>query len=74
MKQIMELFSQERKARKKEISKLKTKLQEKETQVASQQEHFMREKDEIVIQWKQDTQKHQEFYHFITKKVNDQDE
>lgn len=48
----MELFSKERKARKKEMVKLKTKVKERDQQLITEKEKFNKEKSDIVMKWK----------------------
>lgn len=69
MKQIMDLFAKERKARKKEILKLKTKVQERDQKIQVEREQAKAEKVDLLAKMKLDAKKHQEFYDFMTKKV-----
>ena len=69
MKQIMDLFAKERKARKKEIIKLRGKLADNDTQIAEDKNAHQKEKKDIMERWKHDSMKHQEFYDYINKKV-----
>lgn len=52
MKQIMDLFAKERKARKREMVKLKTKVKDRDQQIHTEREKFNKEKNETVQKWK----------------------
>lgn len=58
MKQIMDLFAKERKSRKKEMAKLKEQLDEKESVFQEERSSHIKEKNELVIKWQQDSEKH----------------
>jgi len=52
MKQIMELFSKERRARKKEIQRLRLKIKERDQKIATERENHKIERSEIIHNWK----------------------
>ena len=58
MKQIMDLFAKERKSRKKELSKLKLELEEKKAKLHNERTHHLKEKNELVMRWQNDSKKH----------------
>lgn len=69
MKQIMELFAKERSSRKKEMTKLKDQLQEKDDFIEKQKSAHQIEKNDLIQKWQKDSHKHQDFYEFMNKKV-----
>lgn len=73
MKQIMDLFAKERKTRKKEIAKLKSKLTETENTLNEERTLFRQEKSQILEKWKSDSNKHEEFYNYVNQKLAESD-
>ena len=65
----MDLFAKERKSRKKEMAKLKEQLDEKENLLQEERSAHVKEKNELVMKWQNDSEKHQEFYDYMHKKV-----
>lgn len=71
MKQTMDMFARERKTKKKELSRLKQVVSDQQTQMDAAGAHFKQEKEGIMAKWQKDSKQHQQFYEFITRKMND---